>query len=360
MPTRDGEQRAEQTVLRASTAGLGVAPRQNEVLGALRRLMTVDAAFFATADPETLLFTSAYAEEPLTAATPQFLDNEFGAGDVNRFAALATSSTPVATLDAATHADRWASTRYRDIMRPLGLGDELRAALVTGGACWGYLCLHRSDSALGFTPADAAIVARLAPHVAVAVRSAVLDAGQDRSATEGQGPGVVLLGDDLHPVAVTPAARRLLDLIPGVTGVAGLPTAVLAVGAAVQAQERGSRPPGPPSVRVATAAGGWLHISASRLHGEADGGEPIAVVLAPAPSGETVPLLLTGHGLTPREAAVARLVLRGASTGTIVDTLHISRYTVQDHLKAVFDKVGVRSRRELAVRLLGQSSARRP
>jgi DNA-binding CsgD family transcriptional regulator len=65
-----------------------------------------------------------------------------------------------------------------------------------------------------------------------------------------------------------------------------------------------------------------------------------------------------GHGLTPREAAVVRLVLHGASTRTIVDTLHISRYTVQDHLKAVYDKVGVRSRQDLAVRLLGQSSAR--
>ncbi|MET0763804.1 MAG: LuxR C-terminal-related transcriptional regulator [Blastococcus sp.] len=358
MPTRDGEQRAQQAVLRACGGGLGISDLQREVLGALRRLLPVDAAFFATADPDTLLFTGAYAEEPLVAATGQFLDNEFGGEDVNRFSVLAGSVVPVASLDAATRSDRWASARYRDIMRPLGLGDELRAALVTGGACWGYLCLHRAESPLGFTAGEAALVARLAPHVAVAVRSAVLVAGQAPGAVDGQGPGVVLLADDLQPVAVTPAAQRLLDLIPGATtGVAGLPAAIPAVGAALLAQERGTGLPGPPAVRVATVSGGWLHVSASRLHADAASEERIAVVLAPAPAGETVPLLLTGHGLTPREAAVARLVLRGASTGTIVDTLHISRYTVQDHLKAVFDKVGVRSRRELAGRLLGQSSA---
>ena len=66
----------------------------------------------------------------------------------------------------------------------------------------------------------------------------------------------------------------------------------------------------------------------------------------------TVPLILSAYGLSPREADVATLVLRGASTRTIVDTLHISQHTVQDHLKAVFDKTGVRSRHALIGQLL--------
>jgi DNA-binding CsgD family transcriptional regulator len=106
-----------------------------------------------------------------------------------------------------------------------------------------------------------------------------------------------------------------------------------------------------PSVRLRTATGGWLTAYASWLS-QAPGERRISVVLAPARPAETVPILLAAHGLTPREADVARLVLRGASTATIVETLHISHYTVQDHLRAVFDKVGVRSRRDLAGRLL--------
>jgi hypothetical protein len=50
---------------------------------------------------------------------------------------------------------------------------------------------------------------------------------------------------------------------------------------------------------------------------------------------------------------VTRLVLRGTSTRAITDMLCISAHTVQDHLKAVFDKVGVHRRRDLVGLLMG-------
>lgn len=54
-------------------------------------------------------------------------------------------------------------------------------------------------------------------------------------------------------------------------------------------------------------------------------------------------------------------MLRGRSTKQIAAALGISAYTVQDHLKAVFDKTGVRSRGELASTLLNEHyEPRRP
>jgi DNA-binding CsgD family transcriptional regulator len=90
--------------------------------------------------------------------------------------------------------------------------------------------------------------------------------------------------------------------------------------------------------------GRWVMIEAAPLEGsEGD----VAVVLRDARPAETFDLLCRTYALTRRERDVVRAVLSGLDTRTIVDRLFISRHTVQDQLKSVFGKVGVRSRREL-------------
>jgi len=334
-------------VLRVCRSSLDVAELQRQVLAALRRVMTVDAAFFATADPETLLFTGAHSEDPLIAMTPLFLDNELSGHDVNTFPELVRAPGHVRSLDTATRSARGASARYRDIMRPVGLGDELRAALVVGGHCWGYLCLHREDGALGFTAAEADAVRRMAPHIAHALRQAVL-LHRPVPGTERR-PGVVLLDEQMELVASTPEGDALLPLIGHGSTRLPLPVSVYSVAAALTTADR------PPSLRVRATSGGWLHLHASHLRLASD--THIAVVAEPAEPQSTLGVLLAAYGLTAREVDVARLVLRGDSTTAIAGSLHISAHTVQDHLKSVFDKVGVRSRRDLVGRLLaGQGS----
>ena len=63
------------------------------------------------------------------------------------------------------------------------------------------------------------------------------------------------------------------------------------------------------------------------------------------------PLVMQAYQLTNREGEITQCVLRGWSTAEISARLHITLNTVQDHLKAIFEKVGVNSRGELAARI---------
>lgn len=121
-----------------------------------------------------MLFTGVVVDEVLARVTPQFIENEFLQDDVNKFSWLARGPVTVGGLVHATEQKLERSPRYREILAPLALGDELRAALITSGACWGFLCLHSERSSPHFTPAEFAFIGRLTSHMAEGLRTALL------------------------------------------------------------------------------------------------------------------------------------------------------------------------------------------
>jgi len=220
-------ERQVQAIIGVCQSGLGPSELRDHALNRLRKVVPIDAAFFATVDPATLLFTSATADEPLGTAT----------------------------------------------------------ALLTVVSC------NR----------------------------------------EGE-----YWLDQLGPEQRQHAA--------------GLPLAVhaVAVQAAIDQQDR--VPASPPRLRLRTREGQWLVVHASRLEGAA--GSQTAIVIEPAAPSELTSIILDAYGLTPAQSRVAALVLQGRSTRQIVNELAISANTVQEHLRAVFDRFGIGSRRELVAALL--------
>lgn len=67
-----------------------------------------------------------------------------------------------------------------------------------------------------------------------------------------------------------------------------------------------------------------------------------------------------GGGLTPTERRVADLIAQGRSNREVARALFVTENTVQTHARHIFQKLGVRSRTELAARLLATSSSARP
>src|SRR5919112_3234091 len=203
-------ERVRREVVRLSHAGLDSRTFGIESVKQLRKAIPTDVSFFATADPATLLFTSAVRDEVLAQATPQFLEREFLKDDPVQFTRLARGRSPVDSLGIATKGELALSARYREMLAHMDLGDELRAALVAGSKCWGFMCLHRERSSPDFTLAEAAFLARLVPHLAEGLRKALLLGGSRATTLRPDGPGLILLADDLSLVAITPTAEEWL------------------------------------------------------------------------------------------------------------------------------------------------------
>jgi len=275
--------------------------------------------------------------------------NEYGEDDYIKFSELARRAVPVGRLSAATRGDLTRSGRYRDVFIPYGWRDEMRAVFATGHAGWGFICLHRERSSPDFTAVEARFLASLTGHVAAGLRKAVLIGPATPDGGVGPGPGIIEVTDELELIKLNQAAGHWLTDAGGTEPLAPdrLPHAVHAVVAQLRALEAHPRADAPaPRLRVRGRSGRWLTIHASRLLDRGHSAA-IAVIIEPAPSADVAVLTGLGHGLSRRETEVCALTARGLSTTDMAQHLSISANTVQDHLKSIFEKTGIRNRREL-------------
>ncbi len=354
MTGNTASERARRDVVRLCHAGLDATSLRVELHKRLERVIPHNSFGCWILDPATLLYTSAVVFATPEDALPAFLSNELLEEDFNKFVQLAGRRSAVSSLYEETKGKPEESRRYRELLRPLAFGNELRAVLRAGSSHWGAMCLHRDGT--GFTPSEESYLKRLAPHLAEGLRVAILLGALDNSrSVSDDSPGLLVLSEDLITVSITPAAEYWLSELDDWPHGGELPVAVQTVAMRLLALERtvDARPDFIPRVPVRARSGRWMVLHASRLAGS-DAAGRIAVILQLAHPVEVAPLILQAYGLTVREAEVVGLVLRGFSTDQAATELVVSPLTVQQHLKSIFEKTGVSSRRELVARVLAE------
>jgi DNA-binding CsgD family transcriptional regulator len=313
----------------------------------LHTAMPIDAMVIAATDPDTMLGFGAGVvhEMPHTMCAP-FWEYEFEVPDFNKFTDLVRGPRQVADLHAATGGRPQRSARWREFRTFIDSDAELRATFNAGGRGWGLLHVNRSGAAQGFSADEVAFVERIAPVVGRALRQSLIS--HPARLSPSRGPGMAIIDAENRLVSATPEALAWFDEIESVVRLPDsrlardVPSEVL-----VAAQDARSRAAGATRTRARTANGLWLLIHASCLQGA----DATAVVIEPAKASEVAPLIVDAYELTPREVDVTRALARGLTTSEIALDLHLSRYTVQDHLKSVYEKAGVSSRGELVAKM---------
>lgn len=350
------------------------------MIGLLRHAVHFDCYVWVVTDPRTAVGVDPLAKVPDLRRLPQVIARKYRT-DVNHWMRL--------TGPAALGPDAPRSELWRDEQRAAGVVDVASMVFRDRFGVWGFLDLW-SDASID--EATLSLLREIAEPVTAALRRGVgeqlrrlpepfsLEPATGQAATPAAGPtgrpapaptpdsssdaggsggpAVVLLDASLAVQGMTEAARSILGrLLPRQDGGPAVPAAAFNVAAQLLATEAGLATESglelaEPVGRVHLGDGHWVTLRASRV----EPGTTIAVSIEPLTAGDRFDLCVRAFGLTPRERTVATEVARGSSTTTIAASLSISANTVQDHLKAIFAKVGVHSRRDLAPILVGVES----
>ena len=307
---------------------LGLADRDLDRYGfaleaarVLRRAVPFDAMVGVWFDPETGL------------PVDEWIDDSLGGGAGSRLPEIGLREADIAAFKQLAASGRPAAST----------GDELRSVYFGDSGVWCGYVMYRERGAPDFAGREVDLIASLNGGYSDLQRVRLQ---QDLSADVGDGDSGLLLLDDHDGVEMAnPAAAAWLDELHARRALPVVVSAVAQRARAIASGDSGLAA----TARARTASGRWITVRGWVLQNGSKA--RTAIALEPARGPELAELLAEAYGLTARERRVARLVAQGLPNAAIAVQLHLSIYTVQDHLKAVFEKLDVSNRGQLVARL---------
>jgi DNA-binding CsgD family transcriptional regulator len=350
MATRGSAAQARDRLQHVCQSGLDDRTLRLGLLDELRRVVPFDAYAWLLTDPETSVGSSPLADVPCLPELPRLIRLKYGTA-VNRWTTLDT----VGSLQEATGGEPSRSLLWRELLQTYDIVDVASVVFRDTFGCWGFLDLWRGPALGPFSAADAAFLRSICAPVTTALRDS-----QARTFVEGaerrprRGSVMLLLSNDLVVQGQTSETKDYLRLlVPPDSDRAPIPASAYNSAAQLLANEAGIDD-NLPSARVHLAGGQWLTLRAARIE---DGQSPtsgrIAVTIEDTAPQDRARLFASAHGLSGRERELLGHLASGADTHTLARLMFLSEHTIQDHLKSVFAKTSVHTRRALLSRALG-------
>lgn len=246
------------------------------------------------------------------------------------------------------------SALYAEIWRPQGF--RYRVELIVrarSGRPLGSLVLYRGPGEPCFTAAEEARLLPLLPHLAQALSRDVVPCCAPGHWQPAPEPAEVLLLDDVGRLRHASAGARRLLLLAGPGPGPQHTTSTEAVLAGLHAAAREG-----PVTRMVDSPWGRFEFSA-RLLDALDGATPCWTQVQLRrfePRALADERRLRGFELSGGQTAVARLLLQGLAQSEVAQRLAIAPSTVVDHTRKLYQRLGVRSARELVERVRSTST----
>jgi DNA-binding CsgD family transcriptional regulator len=278
----------------------------------------------------------------------------------------------VTLLSEIVHREKFLQSKYyNEFLKPQGIYHQMTFSLCVGHRLVGVIALFRSSDEPPFDENEKQKAELMMPYLANGLERALIfeHTAQktwilESSLRGHDSPGVFVLDRDMRMVFVNDAARILLGLEDffagaGPTGQSRMRTVLpeklgmVCKQVAATADERNENdtehvywggPEGQPlSANVTVISGHFL--GQKEYFIQVRFGERYGT------SNQTTSQIARQYGLSGREIDVVKEVVKGSSNADIAKNLFISIHTVENHLKRIFRKMGVKNRTQLSFKL---------
>lgn len=258
------------------------------------------------------------------------------------------------------------SATYAAVFQPYGFKWVLDGVVRDAQRPYGCLLLIRKHDDPDFTRAEEAIVARVLPYLAHALR--VEAQRPSRFVSAGRSALVVCSADgevlEWSAAAHRLAALALVEEINLDTRVEGgdfeqLRSALREVVLGIAARLRGDGPADEMPVLTRRTGWGEFVFRGYTLQGQGGGAARVGLLIE-----QLVPIeahlleRVNAAPLTPRQKEVALLSVKGTPNAQIAQALHISPHTLKDTMKAIYARLEVNCHQQLVERLSADAAVR--
>ena len=263
---------------------------------------------------------------------------------------------------------------YNDFLKPQSIHYQMSIFLKSRQRFLGVLGLYRPRGAEPFSWRDRTKANLLAPYLAGALEKAITSEQKSKQegiidyiATHLPYKGVIVLDEALESVYLNRYAARIFSFPnprPGGPEASRppLPNEVYSHCEGLLEAAPGDKGSGVSQTqgRVSCRVNGeWLNLNL-RLITDGQASPLLFIYFAPQECGPDLWDRIRQYDLTQRQMEVVCLLRQGLTNKEIASMLFISRYTVENHLKAIYGKMNVASRTELVYRLQRASAGAAP